>query len=311
MKIGNQDITAMYVGNQPVKKVYLGSQVVWMPAAGPDLLLDLYSGSAGAWSFRQLSSSVTNVARIRRSSDNTEQDFTASEITNGTLTSFTGANDGFVVSMYDQSGNGLTASQSTAAAQPKIVSSGSLITANGKPAATFDGVNDGLVTAAVSSIPDNVNGLSLFLTVKNTDDGFTFGQYNPTISKRVWSSNVVSVNTGRGTYSFSVQVADTFQLNSALPEVDILAQVNVLTGMWFGADTKCRSAINGAAFTLVNSSTPAISSVSKSIEIGSISDESSFSAGDFMEAIIYPAEKTSDRSAIEADIAAYHGVTLV
>jgi hypothetical protein len=53
------------------------------------------------------------------------------------LTAFVGANNGFVVTWYDQSGNARNATQSTAANQPQIVSSGSVITQSGKPTIDF------------------------------------------------------------------------------------------------------------------------------------------------------------------------------
>lgn len=111
-------------------------------------LLDTYSAAA-AYSLRQLKTGVTNVVRVRRSSDNAESDFTATEITDGTLTTWTGANNGFVVTWYDQSGNGNSATQSTAANQPQLVSSGSVLTYGGDPCVVFDGTNDGLDAGAI------------------------------------------------------------------------------------------------------------------------------------------------------------------
>jgi len=51
-------------------------------------LLNEYPGAAAAYSLRKLSSSTTNVVRVRRSSDNAEQDFTASQITSGAMLDF-------------------------------------------------------------------------------------------------------------------------------------------------------------------------------------------------------------------------------
>ena len=51
-------------------------------------LLDQYTGAAAGYSLRKLSVNTTNVIRVRRSSDNAEADFTASDITDGTLLSF-------------------------------------------------------------------------------------------------------------------------------------------------------------------------------------------------------------------------------
>jgi hypothetical protein len=85
-----------------------------------------------AYSLRSLSSSTTNVIKARRSSDNFELDFTALEITDGTLTTWTGAGDGFVTIIYDQVGsNNMT--QTNASRQGRIVIGGTLQTDNGKP----------------------------------------------------------------------------------------------------------------------------------------------------------------------------------
>ena len=103
-------------------------------AAAAPLLLDTYSGAAAAYSLRQLRTGVTNVVRVRRSSDNTEQDFTATQITDGTLTAFCGAGDGFVRTWYDQSGNNRNLQQSISADQLSIVIGGALQQDGGAPA---------------------------------------------------------------------------------------------------------------------------------------------------------------------------------
>ena len=116
---------------------------------GVELLLDTYTGAAAAYSLRLLSSTYTGDAiRVRRASDNTEQDigFVNNELDTSTLTSFCSGTNGFVKTWYDQSGNANNATQTTAANQPQIVSGGSVITENGKPSIDFDGSDDGLQT---------------------------------------------------------------------------------------------------------------------------------------------------------------------
>ena len=110
-------------------------------------ILDTYSGAAAAYSAaRRLSSTYTgSLIRVRRSSDNTEQDigYTAGNVLDeAALTAFVGAGNGFVTTWYDQSGNGRNTNQTTAANQPQIVSSGSVIKELGNPAIKFDGSND-------------------------------------------------------------------------------------------------------------------------------------------------------------------------
>jgi hypothetical protein len=58
-------------------------------------LIDAYPGATSAYSLRNLSWTYGGpVVRVRRSSDNTEQDFTATQVTDGTLTTFCGAGNG-------------------------------------------------------------------------------------------------------------------------------------------------------------------------------------------------------------------------
>jgi len=127
-------------------------------AGGTTLLLDesgLGSASA-AYSVRKLRSAYSGSAlRVRRSSDSTEQDigFSGNDLDTASLESFCAATDGFVVTWYDQSGNGRNITQSTAANQPKIVSSGTIITgANSKPTVVFDGSNDNLQMSGTFSV---------------------------------------------------------------------------------------------------------------------------------------------------------------
>jgi hypothetical protein len=103
-------------------------------------LLDTYADSSAAYSLRLLSLDYAGSAiRVRRSSDNTEQDIGFSNLFLDTaaLLSFVGAGNGFVTTWYDQSGNSINITQTTAANQPPIVSSGALILVNNKPAINF------------------------------------------------------------------------------------------------------------------------------------------------------------------------------
>ena len=122
------------------------SNTISVTTLAPSLLLDLYPSAAAAYSVRLLRTAYTgNAIRVRRSSDNTEQNigFTAGNVLDtSALTSFCGSGNGFVTTWYDQSGNGRNAVQTTAANQPQIVSSGVVITQSSKPSLQFDGSND-------------------------------------------------------------------------------------------------------------------------------------------------------------------------
>jgi hypothetical protein len=129
-------------------------------------LLDTYPNAAAAYSVRKLRAAYTGSAiRVRRSSDNTEQNigFTAlGNLDTSSLTSFCGSGNGFVTTWYDQSGNAKDSVQTTASNQPQIVSSGSVITKNGKPAVQFDGINDLLIYNGLVYTTNTVFGTAVF-----------------------------------------------------------------------------------------------------------------------------------------------------
>jgi hypothetical protein len=113
-------------------------------------LLDTYPNAAVAYSIRKLRAAYTgNAIRVRRSSDNAEQNIGfdgSGNLDTTALTSFCSGTNGFVTTWYDQSGNANNATQSTAANQPQIVSGGTILTQTGlgssKPILRFDGTND-------------------------------------------------------------------------------------------------------------------------------------------------------------------------
>ena len=147
----------------------------YQPTVEPDTtLLDYYTGSAAAYSLRSLSTSTTNVVKVRRSGDDAELDFTADEVSDGTLAAWVvaggGTEDGFVTTWYDQSGNANNATQATAANQPKIVDSGSVITQGSKPIIKFVD-NDFLLSAAFSVSVNRTYVMTLY-SATNTNTSF-------------------------------------------------------------------------------------------------------------------------------------------
>jgi hypothetical protein len=192
-------------------------------------LLDLYSGAAAAYSLRQLSSEYEGYAIKVRNSSNQELDIgfdSNGELDTVTLLNHCGAGDGFVTKWYDQSGNGYDATQTTAANQPQIVSSGSVITQGGKPAVytTISGsknLNTGLLTLPVSGdidldffavINQQSSGNGNLLFALNDNIGITDRrQINcyandsaTTISVRLYGGNIVYNSTTTGQLLFNI-----------------------------------------------------------------------------------------------------------
>lgn len=98
--------------------------------------VEIPTGMAAAYSVRKINSYNGYCMKVRRSSDDTELDIgfdINGDLDTASLLTFVGAGDGFVSCWYDQSGNGYDVVQATTASQPSIVSSGVVITLNGKP----------------------------------------------------------------------------------------------------------------------------------------------------------------------------------
>jgi hypothetical protein len=132
--------------NPSTAKTWLNTNGYWTSfVPGIELLLDTYSGAAAAYSLRKLSSTYTGSAiRVRRSSDNTEQDIGfdgSGNLNQSTLTTFVGAGSGYVVTWYDQSGNNINMTWWQAVTQAKIVNSGTIETLNSNPCLNTTGIN--------------------------------------------------------------------------------------------------------------------------------------------------------------------------
>lgn len=139
--------------------------------------------------------------RVRRSSDNTEQDigFSSGQLDTTSLLAFVGSGNGFVTKWYDQSGAGNDLIMATTAQQPVIVMKGVYT------AVKADGIDDILSTS--TSFPA-VSGLTVLmqgLTVTNvtTQKFFQLGDrpsvFNQTLA--YWSNTYsLSTNTGISIY---------------------------------------------------------------------------------------------------------------
>jgi hypothetical protein len=165
------------------------------------LLLDVYPSAAAAYSVRKLRSGYAGSAiRVRRSSDNAEQNigFDANDnLDTSSLTTFCSGTNGFVTTWYDQSGNGINATNTTAISQPQIVSSGSVINLNGKPTAQFTRANDHKLLNNAFSISGSTTFTwvgSITTPVPNWSYVFGIGFYNPGTGYQFTPSTYITTN---------------------------------------------------------------------------------------------------------------------
>jgi hypothetical protein len=197
----------LVAGQLPTQLGLIGSQLV------SNFLLDLYPNAAVAYSLRKLRNAYTGSAiRVRRSSDNTETDIGFSStfgLDTTTLTTFCSGTNGFVTTWYDQSGNGRNATQGTAANQPQIVSSGSVINVNSKPSVKFQDTTDLLrcTTATGTSLANTMatvqkfsstSGFGVSMSIGNTI-GFCYTMLiNASSNRAIYSASGLS-NDGTAT----------------------------------------------------------------------------------------------------------------
>jgi hypothetical protein len=291
MKLGTNDIGSVYLGTNAVQKVYLGANEVWTSNSG---LLAEYPGAAAAYSLRLLQTAYTGSAiRVRRASDNTEQDigFVSNELDTATLESFCSGTNGFVKTWYDQSSNARNATQATAANQPKIVSSGTvLVDSFGKP--RIQGYQNNLTNLKASF--SSGQPISVFAVVNytslSTPTGFPYA-----VDLRSSSSNLVAV----GLVGSSARI---YAGSSLLNTTTILSNTTYLS---YGLIDGTNSSI-GINTNITNGSAGA--STADGICLFNSRDLVAALNGYLSEFIIYPSNQSSNRSGISTDINDFYSI---
>ena len=272
-----------------------------------DGLLDLYPGAAAAYSLRTLSDAFINqpIIRVRRSNDNAEADFTAEEISNGTLTTWTGANNGLVVTWYDQSGNNRHATQATAGNQPMIVSAGSLVTDGGR-VAIHRHANTVLLTAGTVQLVHPTTGAwSAFGAVKYVNNAVDNIFANHDGFHRVAQMLKIQSVTNGGAQS--IQFGNPTGIYSLISTAQNLANTRIIQTAISG-QFDLNIFVNGEEMGSMSHPNPN-KTISDRFDIftrGSANTSSGRAYG--QELIIYPSNQSANRTAIESNINAAWGV---
>jgi hypothetical protein len=263
----------------------------------PPLLLDTYSGAAAAYSLRSLSLAYGgSVVRVRRSSDNTESDFTAAQVTDGTLTTFCGAGNGFVRTWYDQSGNSRNAEQTTTANQPQIVSSGSLILDGSKPIISFDGTNDTLVFTG-STVPST----SQLTTI-------AVAQANNTAATKFVLTAGINTNNQSGGFVFNASEQPALFIWGGSEPASTATTSKILHVGIINGTAMSNFVNNNAAVTATNAASLAIGNSSIYLARNPDIAFPLNLPGRIQEAIIYYSDLSASRSAIAANINAHYAI---
>ena len=293
------------------------------PTPPTGYLLTDYPGAAAAYSLRLINKTYASSAiRVRRGADNAEQNigFASKQLDTEALESFAGSGDAFVTTWYDQSGNGVNATQTNAAQQPKIVSSGSTILDNGKAAVQFDGTNDRLFGTDNGSL-DNIRlgEFTYISVVKNTLT--SGGKWNAIFTP---STSNASTTGGRGALAmqlFSSEKKLSFHNTWAsayrLAAIDITSIFNNQLLVFQTRDDVGNngngSGVTNSVNTLTASDTQSWTSFAGSQYcIGSQSPTETSSVEDWkgfiQEIVIYPTDQTSDKTPITTNINDFYSI---
>ena len=198
--------------------------------------------------------------------------------------------NGFVEAFYDQSGNGNDATQTTAGSQPKIVNAGTQL-----DHLLFDGTDDVLLMdSALDLDPFSVLAVGPLQGATSPRLVGRQSSSNNGILIAAFSSNSIRLVSPTGTLTFSDGVTRT-------------AGDVVLASMFFGAGDTLTAFVDGATQSL--SGTPDSNTALDIDQIGA-RQALGFMSGKLKELVIYPTDVSSNREALESNIAAANGITL-
>ena len=288
-------------------------------------LLDTYSGAAAAYSLRLLDSSYVGPAIEVYAGTNGTADIgfnVFGELDTVALAAHCGNQDGTVRTWYDQSGNGVDATQTVSTAnQPKIYDGTTgVVTENGKPAVEFDGTGYYLEApdSSTLSFTDGAGTdtyISAFATFKldsaatnsrvlfSKDDGspnreYAWGYFGFQSEARFFLKNQ------GGNDQISQDATTPTQLN--------LYQVGAM--LYDASETAAGITmhINGVASTMGNPVTATYTGMSNTTAPFRIGAQvaSNFFSGIVQEIIMYGSDQSAYRTNIESNIATFYDITI-
>jgi len=269
------------------------------PVTPPAPLLDTFPGATVAYSLRKLRSAYTGSAiRVRRSSDNAEQDigFSGNDFDTAALSSFVGAGNGFVTTWYDQTTSGLNGTQTTSGNQPLIVEGG-VVRGGVKVLNNADRcINFNLSTlqALPVSIFDVTNVIQLASNVVN-DIGFFLGGTEDFAGRY----NLLVNNT-----SYFTQRRNTPAPSATLTLASSAMQKNAIAVIY--GSTEINAIQNGTSYGPTSYSGTAFNTTTN-FRFGSINVNNIRITAEKSELLIYLTDQTSNAAAIHANQRSYWG----
>lgn len=278
-------------------------------------LLDSYSSAYSAYSFRKLRAGYTgSCIRVRRdSTGQTESDIgfdACGNLDTVALKNFIRNNSGFIVTWYDQSGNGRNATQSIQLNQPTIVFFGRIVRRSEDIVVRF-GNSTFLEASGTSGINISPTSYSYVGTRDSSSNSI----------KTIFSTGIVATTRGYGAIyrnNVGANTQDSLRLQvrfvAATPRAHGSYQNTTrVNHLLFGVITTSayNTWFNGSdnrniTYTETNATT------STNLIIGARKDEfnnmDNYLDGSISELIIWQSDRTTDRTGIEGNINTYYGI---
>ena len=273
-----------------------------IPSAGLTPPLDTYTGAKAAYSLRKLRTAYTGSAiEVRRDSDNTTQDIgfdSNGDLDTAAIGTFVGSgNNGYVRTLYDQSGNANDAQNTTNGQQPLIYNGTSVITVGGKPAIEFDGVDDRFQL--------DVTATGLNLDVANTSS-FHVAQYNNATNDRSFALSLGGVAArwypgymDNGLFKYGYNATTTVSTETANTDQNLFTMI---AGSTLGQAEAWRNGVSKMTATLASSQI-----MGDVVGIG-LFRTTFYLDGTVQEVIIYSSDQSGNRTGIESNLTTYYGL---
>ena len=296
---GHRAITLIYGTDQSANRAAIESNIsgfynmYW--DGSQTGLLDDYPSAAAAYSLRALNSAYTGpLVRVRRSNNNEKDIFARYDGSLNTtdLLNFVGSGDGFVTTLYDQSGNGINANQSSASKQPIIASSGVISTLNGKPTMQF--ISSFVMDLNLTGYPFTSGGSATEKSI------FAVAENNATANQ-----NLYNIADTRDIYAI------TYNRSANNTYAFLGANYGTIGGNITGQNIISSLAISPSSETFNNT----VDGVSSNLVRANFNDISIGSRGgsypmdgNIQEMIMYESDQSSNRGNIETNINDYYNV---
>jgi hypothetical protein len=286
------EATAFYNAVQKYQTIlgrHIGTPL--LPSGQTAGLLDTYSDALVAYSLRKLRSWYYGAAiRVRRSSDNTEQDiyFDASgNLDTASLLTFVGSGSGYVAKWYDQSGRTNHLIKISATNQPRIVNAGVLETIGGKPAVRWTLISN--IENLLSMTTPLTNVRSVFLNITYLS-GSTYAPLLGHSSFYDYHSNTLEYLNG--THASSYVLNGTKYING-------VSKTNA---------TFTKSTSNSLISMIHTSASGRVDQISSDRTVGVNVGEYRCFSGYYSEIVLYSSDQTANRAAIESNINSYYSI---